>query len=85
MEFYQCSCPGTGRVILDGIDQGPNKDSAGNLLTKQCDAGPHTISVLYDAGNTCSPAQIKIEIKDTDPISPMEIVFNCEKWQTIWL
>ena len=45
MEFFQCFCPVTGRVILDGNDQGPSKDSDGNLLTKQCNAGLHTISL----------------------------------------
>jgi predicted acylesterase/phospholipase RssA len=79
MEFFQCLCPVTGRVILDGIDQGPNKDSAGNLLTKQCNAGLHTISLQCPDGKKCSPRQVEIEIKDTDPIAPLEVAFKCRK------
>ncbi len=78
MEFFQCPCPVTGRVILDGSDQGPNKDNAGNLLTKQCNAGLHTIALQCPNGKKCSPPQVKIEIKDTDPISPLEAAFKCE-------
>jgi hypothetical protein len=79
MEFFQCLCPGTGKVILDGSDQGPNKDSSGNVLTKQCNAGLHTISLQCNAGKRCSPPQVTIEIKDTDPISPLGVTFQCEE------
>jgi hypothetical protein len=79
MEFFLCCCPVTGRVILDGSEQGPNKDSAGNLLTKQCNAGLHTISLQCPDGEKCSPRQVTIEIKDTDPISPVEVAFKCKK------
>jgi len=78
MEFFQCRCPVTGRVILDGSDQGPNKDSAGKLRTIQCNAGQHTISLQCPDRKKCSSPQVKIEIKDTDPISPMEVPFKCE-------
>lgn len=76
MEFFQCNCPVTGTVILDGHDQGPNKDSAGNLLTKQCNAGLHNVALRCPVGKACPPQQV--EIKDTDPISPMEVLFQCE-------
>jgi hypothetical protein len=66
-------------VILDGSDQGPNKDSAGNLLTKECNAGLHTIALQCPDGGKCSPSQITIEIKDTDPIAPLEVSFKCKK------
>lgn len=77
MEFFVCPCPVTGNVILNGNDQGPNKDGAGNLLTKQCNAGLHLIALQCPAGKKCSPQQYKIEIKDTNPISPMEVPFQC--------
>lgn len=79
MEFFLCRCPVTGRVILDGSDQGPNRDSAGNLLTKQCNAGLHTIALQCPDGKKCSRPRVKIEIKDTDPISPVEVAFKCRK------
>ncbi len=77
MEFFVCPCPVTGNVILDGNDQGTNKDSAGNLQTKQCNEGLHTISLRFPDGKKCSPLQVNVVIKDTDPISPMEVVFQC--------
>lgn len=79
MEFFLCHCTVTGRVILDGSDQGPNKDSDGNLLTKQCNAGLHTIALQCPDKKKCTPRQVKIEINDTDPISPVEVAFKCRK------
>ena len=78
MEFFQCICPVTGRVLLDGSDQGPNKDISGSLLTKQCNAGLHVIALQFPDGEKCSPPLVLIEIRDTDPISPMEVAFTCE-------
>lgn len=77
MEFFRCPCPETGNVILDGKDLGPNKDTAGKLWTKQCNEGLHTIALRCLGGKNCSPRQVTIEIKDTDPISPMEVPFTC--------
>ncbi|MGA3208070.1 MAG: hypothetical protein ABSE05_09610 [Syntrophales bacterium] len=75
-EFFQCPCSGKGDVILDGSNEGPNKDDADNLLPKQCNAGQHVISLECSSGRRCSPKQV--EIKDTDPISPMQVAFQCE-------
>lgn len=76
MEFFQCPCPEKGEVILDGKDQGLNKDAAGNLLTKQCNRGLHYVSLQCPDGKKC---QLRlVEIKDTDPISPLEVPFQCE-------
>ena len=77
MEFFVCPCPESGSVILDGNDQGPNKDKSGNVLTKQCNAGLHTIALQCVAGKPCLPPQITIVIENTDPISPMEVSFRC--------
>ena len=77
MEFFTCPCPARGKVILDGVSQGPNKDQAGNLVTKQCNTGLHKIALKCPEGKQCDPAEIQIEIKDTDPISPMEVPFKC--------
>ena len=79
MELFQCLCSVTGRVILDGTDQGPNRDSDGSVLTKQCNEGLHTISFQCPDGKTCSPSQYTIEIRDTDPIAPLEVAFICRK------
>ena len=78
MEFFQVPCSGNGNVILDGKKQGPNKDDAGNLKPKQCNEGWHVISLKCRNGRKCSPNKVEIEIKDTDPISPMEVPFQCE-------
>ena len=77
MEFFRCPCPLTGNVVLDGADLGPNKDGSGKLLTKMCNAGLHTISLLCPGGKRCNPLQVTIEIQDTDPISPLEVAFQC--------
>lgn len=77
MEFFRCICPERGGVILDGSNQGPNKDGAGNLLTKECNAGLHVISLTCTANKKCIPDQVEVEIEDTDPISPTELTFQC--------
>jgi hypothetical protein len=76
MEFFQCPCPERGNVILDGKDQGPNKDDAGNLLTKQCNRGLHYLSLECPERKQCQLRLIRI--RDTDPISPLEVPFQCE-------
>jgi len=76
MEFFTCPCPQRGNVLLDGSDQGPNKDAAGNLLTKQCNRGLHYVSLSCGDGKFCGKRLV--EIKDTDPISPLEVPFQCE-------
>ena len=77
MEFFSCPCSETGDVILDGNNQGPNKNSSGTLLTKQCNAGLHRIALKCPDGKRCVPEQVEIEIKDTNPISPLEVPFKC--------
>ena len=77
MEFFVCPCPVTGNVILDGNNQGPNKDSSGKLLTKMCNEGLHTISLQCPSGQTCIPPQVTTVIENTDPISPKEVPFQC--------
>jgi hypothetical protein len=78
MEFFVCPCPATGNVILNGNDQGPNKDGSGCLLTKQCNQGLHTVALKCPAGKTCIPQQVTVVIEKTNPISPMEVAFQCE-------
>jgi len=77
MEFFVCPCSETCNVILDGNDQGPNKDGSGRLLTKQCNAGLHTISLQCPPGKTCSPPQVSVVIENTDPILPRRVAFQC--------
>ncbi len=77
MEFFVCNCPATGNVILDGNDEGPNRDSAGNLLTKQCNTGVHIVSLQCALGKTCAPEQVIVLVENTDPILPTEVEFRC--------
>lgn len=77
MQFFQCPCPETGNVILDGNNQGPNKDGDGRLLTKRCNEGLHIISLQCSQGKNCFPSQARIEIKNTNPISPLQVPFKC--------
>jgi len=77
MEFFTCSCPEKGDVILDGVSQGSNKDHAGNLITKQCNTGLHKITLKCAEGKQCKPVEIQAEVFYTDPIAPMEISFKC--------
>lgn len=77
MEFFTCSCPGKGTVMLDGADQGLNKDEAGDLAPKKANEGLHKISLSCVAGRKCRPRQRKVWIKDTDPILPLEVFFKC--------
>jgi hypothetical protein len=80
MEFFVCSCPCSGaccNVTLNGKDQGPNKDASGNLLTKQCGKGQHTISLQCSGGKTCTPREITVVIENTNPLTPKEVTFQC--------
>lgn len=77
MEFFVCPCTATGNVILDGADQGRNKGDCDELLTKMCNEGLHTVSLVFDDGRVCSPAQRTVEIVDTDPVCPLEVPFEC--------
>ncbi len=77
IEFFVCPCPDRGSIFIDGKNQGFNKDEAGNLLPKQCNTGLHKINLKCPYGKKCLPAEIEVEIKDTDPISPMEVQFKC--------
>jgi hypothetical protein len=76
MEFFQCPCPERGNVILNGRNQGPNKDEQGNLMTKQCNTGLQYISLRCREGKRC-PLQ-RVLVEDTDPILPLEVPFQCE-------
>jgi hypothetical protein len=62
--------------MLDGGSQGSNKDKAGNLLTKQCNRGLHYVALQCPDGTICGKRLV--EIKDTDPICPLEVPFQCE-------
>lgn len=77
MEFIVCTCPETADVLIDGNNQGPNKDANGALLTKQCNTGRHTIALKCRAGKQCSSPEITIVIRNTNPISPSEVPFQC--------
>jgi hypothetical protein len=77
MEFFKCPCPETGNDILDGNDQGPNRDDAGILLTKMCNSGLHWISLECLNGKECVKKLVRVV--DTDPILPMEVPFQCEE------
>lgn len=76
MEFFTCPCPQRGNVLLDGNDQGPNKNDDGNLLTKQCNRGLHYVSLKCADGKSCQTRLVAF--RNTDPILPMEVPFQCE-------
>jgi hypothetical protein len=77
MEYFVCPCSATGQVILDGQDRGPNKNPQGDLLAKQCSAGRHTLALQFPNGRACIPPQVTLTIRDTDPVLPQEIPFDC--------
>lgn len=77
MEFFQCPCPETGNVLVDGKDQGPNKDGAGKPQTKMCNPGLHWISLECRVGKKCG--RKLVEVVETDPVMPMEVPFICEE------
>lgn len=77
MEFFTCLCPKRGNVIIDGVIQGFNKNQVGDLVTKQCNSGLHQIALKCLDGKECDPLEIQVEILNTDPISPMQVSFNC--------
>lgn len=77
MEFFICSCPEKGTVVLDGNIQGPNKDQNGVTRTLQCGAGLHRIALTCLVGKTCRLSPQEVLISDTNPILPQEVAFQC--------
>lgn len=77
MEFFTCPCPGNGRVILDGNEQGNNKDENGNMRTLQCGQGLHQIALQCNHGEQCAHSPQKVMISKTNPIIPQELTFQC--------
>lgn len=78
IQFFYCSCPLQGNVMLDGVNLGPNKDGPrGKLLAKQCNEGLHEVSLLCLYGKRCSFSSQRIRVQSTDPISPLEVRFEC--------
>ena len=65
-------------MIVDGVDQGPSKDEKGKALPIQCNEGKHTISLTCCDGKTCTPTEVCIEVKGTNPAHPLEVIFKCE-------
>ncbi len=73
MEFFVCTSIDIGDVILDGINQGANKDATGILLTKQCNSGLHSVALNCLSGK--SYPEKTVNIGGTDPIAPLEVPF----------
>jgi hypothetical protein len=77
MEFFVCTCPATGNVILDSYDQGPNRDQNGALVPKLCHSGLHIIALQCSAGKPCPSPKVTVIIENTDQCSPLCLSFNC--------
>ena len=78
MEFFKVPCPDRGEVFIDDNLLGENK-SNGELNVFQCDPGNHYISMKCLVGRHCQVPKQLIGIIDTNPISPMEVPFVCER------
>lgn len=76
MEFFTVPCPGRGEFFIDGISVGENK-SNGELNVFQCNPGHHCISMNCIVGERCKVSRQLVNIIDTNPISPMEVPFEC--------
>lgn len=78
MEFFTCPCPGNGMVILDGNEQGNNKDENGKIRTLQCGRGLHQVVLECTHGEQCADSPQEVMIAETNPITPQEVPFQCE-------
>lgn len=61
-------------VLVDDVSQGYNKDDNGEYEIKRIGTGVHTFALEGEANYT--PPEQTVEVKDTDPIDPMEVVFQ---------
>lgn len=77
MEFFACPCPGRGRVMMDGNEQGDNKEDDGSVRTLQCGRGLHRIALECADGKQCLDSPRNVMIAKTNPISPEEVAFRC--------
>jgi len=77
MEFFTASCLCKGRVSVDGVFQGDNKEGKA-LHVFQCSAGLHDITMEYQNGGPGQKQTRRVMITGTTPTLPMAIPFICE-------
>ena len=73
-EYVIVKFPERRVVLVDGTDQGYNKKEDGEDLVKEMETGLYTFKL--DGEANFSPPEQDIEVIDTDPVSPMEVVFT---------
>ncbi len=61
-------------VLVDDVPQGYNKDESGKDLIKELDTGNRKFAL--EGENNYTPSEQWVEVKDTDPIDPMKVVFQ---------
>ncbi len=76
MEFFKVTCPGSANVLIDGIFQGETMDGADPRVF-QCNTGMHDITLECLDGKQCLEPVKRVQIKNTNPILPMEVTFSC--------
>ncbi|MCD4678025.1 MAG: hypothetical protein K8S18_18835 [Desulfobacula sp.] len=76
MEFFKVTCPGKGKVSIDGSYQGENTDGTEQKIF-QCNPGAHDISMECLEEKQCAEPVKRVQIEDTNPILPKEIYFIC--------
>ncbi|OEU72537.1 MAG: hypothetical protein BA864_14680 [Desulfuromonadales bacterium C00003093] len=77
MEFFTCPCPEKGMVVLNGNEQGYNKDENGKIRVFQCGRGLHEVALECREGKLCTNSPQEVMISDTNPITPQEVPFQC--------
>lgn len=73
-EFVIVKFPDRRVVLVDDVPQGYNKDESGEDLIKELETGIRKFAL--EGENNYTPSERWVEVKDTDPIDPMKVVFQ---------
>lgn len=77
MEFFTAPCLCKGKVSVDGVYRGENKNGK-TLQVFQCEAGLHDITLEYQNGGPSQKHTRRIMLTGTTPTLPLSIPFICE-------
>ena len=80
MEYFTVSCQRRGRVSLDGVYLGENKNGE-TLQVFPCGAGLHDISLQCRVGQKCREMTQRVHIAGTTAIVPLALRFFCDLQQ----
>ena len=69
-QYLIVRCAKKRSVLIGGVDHGETDD-----LIELLAAGPYTVTLALEAGDTCDPASHRVNPVNTNALSPLEVTF----------